>query len=149
MAAMTRQLDELTRAEAIRLLAVASIGRVGVTIGALPAIFPVNYVVLDESIIFPSAPGTQFAAAVREAVVAFEVDDADLRTTTGWSVLVIGRARPVTDAALLEQARGFELVPWATGSRDSFVQLPLDIVTGRRSRAGDGHREHGSIRDVG
>jgi nitroimidazol reductase NimA-like FMN-containing flavoprotein (pyridoxamine 5'-phosphate oxidase superfamily) len=140
---MKRRLDELSRGEAIGLLAAGSIGRVGVTIGALPAILPVNYVVLDDSIVFRSAPGTKFSAALTEAVVAFEVDDADARATTGWSVLVVGKARRITDAALLEQVEALELVPWAPGSRDNFVQIPLDIVTGRRIKApaGQGHRD--------
>jgi nitroimidazol reductase NimA-like FMN-containing flavoprotein (pyridoxamine 5'-phosphate oxidase superfamily) len=141
IAPMTREIDDLSRLEAIQLLAGGSLGRVGVTISALPAIFPVSYVVFDDSIVFRSVPGTKFAAAVSEAVVAFEVDDADPHATTGWSVLVVGKARPITDAALLEQVQELGLVPWAPGVHDDFVQIPLDIVTGRRIRAsdGDGH----------
>ena len=45
-----RGLEVLSEDVAARLLASGAVGRVGVTIGALPAIFPVNYVVVDGAI---------------------------------------------------------------------------------------------------
>ena len=102
---MERRLDELTRTEAIRLLTTASVGRLGITMDALPAILPVNYAVVDDAIVFRSSPGAKVSAAVQGAVVAFEADESDVRSSTGWSVLVVGCAREITDRARLEQVR--------------------------------------------
>jgi nitroimidazol reductase NimA-like FMN-containing flavoprotein (pyridoxamine 5'-phosphate oxidase superfamily) len=133
----------LSRADALGLLAGESIGRVGVTVGALPAILPVNYGMLDGMIVFRTAPGTKLSAAVQEAVVAFEVDHADSHARAGWSVLVVGHARRITDAELLERVRALELRPWAPGQRDHFVQISPEMVTGRRINppAGEGHSD--------
>ena len=132
---MTRRLDELSRAEAIRLLTTSSIGRVGITMGALPAILPVSYAVVDDSIVFRSDTGSKFSAAVEGAVVAFETDESDVAAKTGWSVLVVGCAREITDAAMLERVRAMGLDSWAPNPRDQFVRIPLDVVSGRRVSA--------------
>ena len=50
-------LELLDERDALRLLANSEVGRVGVTIGALPAIFPVNYRLIDGCVVFRSAPG--------------------------------------------------------------------------------------------
>jgi len=136
---MTRRLDELSRAEAVHLLTTASIGRVGITMGALPAILPVNYAVVDDAIVFRSDTGSRFSAAMEGAVVAFETDESDLASSTGWSVLVVGCAREITDAPTLERVRALGLDAWALGPRDHFVEIPLDVVTGRRISAPLGH----------
>jgi nitroimidazol reductase NimA-like FMN-containing flavoprotein (pyridoxamine 5'-phosphate oxidase superfamily) len=142
---MNRRLDELTRDEAIRLLATASIGRVGITVGALPAILPVNYAVMDDAIVFRSAPGAKLSAAMEGVVVAFETDESDVRSSTAWSVLVIGYAREITDRARLDRARSLDLQSWVPGFGDRFVEIPLELVTGRRITApvGDLHRQQG------
>jgi len=68
-------LELLTEAEARALLSSGEVGRVGITVGALPAIFPVNYRIVDGRIFFRTAPGSKMSAAAEGTVVAFEVDD--------------------------------------------------------------------------
>ena len=68
---------ELDRADCLRRLAQAGVGRVSTTVGALPTIFPVNYALLDDDIVFRTDAGTNLAAAVLDAVIAFEIDDID------------------------------------------------------------------------
>ena len=58
-------LELLDETEAMRLLAHSEVGRVGITIGAMPAIFPVNYRLIDGSIVFRTAPGSKLTAASR------------------------------------------------------------------------------------
>ena len=65
---------ELGPAECIALLGSVQVGRVGVTIDALPAVLPVNFVVWNGSIVFRTVPGTKLDAAAAGDVVAFEVD---------------------------------------------------------------------------
>jgi hypothetical protein len=48
-------LEPLTEDHARGLLATGEVGRVGITIGALPAIFPVNYWLTDGTIVFRTA----------------------------------------------------------------------------------------------
>lgn len=114
------------------LLTGAKIGRVGVCVGAMPAIFPVNFVVDGDSIVFRTAEGTKLNAATHQTVVAFECDRVDEFEHSGWSVLAVGMARAVTDPDEIERLRRLPLRPWAAGHRECFVRIPLDLVTGRR-----------------
>jgi hypothetical protein len=82
-------LELLSDEQCWRLLSSGEVGRVAITMHALPAIFPVNYTVIDGTIVFLTSPGSKLAAAIRQAVVAFEVDDYERTDRTGvgasWS----------------------------------------------------------------
>lgn len=125
-------LELLAEAKCLDLLAAHEVGRVGITIGALPAIFPVNYAVVDGDIVFRTAPGSKLAAATRNTVVAFEVDDYDSADRSGWSVLVIGRADVVHDLDVTFRVLATGPEPWAAGQRTSIVRISPDFVSGRR-----------------
>jgi nitroimidazol reductase NimA-like FMN-containing flavoprotein (pyridoxamine 5'-phosphate oxidase superfamily) len=125
-------LEILDEAEAFRLLAGSEVGRVGVTIGALPAIFPVNYRLVDGSIVFWSAPGSKLSAAAAGAVVAFEVDDYQAADRSGWSVLAIGRAEIVLDLDLTFRVLASRLEPFVEGFRTSIVRIEPTLLSGRR-----------------
>ena len=70
-----------------------------ITVGALPAVLPINFRLVDDRIVFRTSGGAKLDAATRNAVVAFEVDDMEPLSHTGWSVMVTGMAREVTDPA--------------------------------------------------
>jgi nitroimidazol reductase NimA-like FMN-containing flavoprotein (pyridoxamine 5'-phosphate oxidase superfamily) len=123
-------LELLEPEECRSLLGRGGIGRVGVTIGALPAIFPVNYAVLGEDIVFLTGEGTKLRTAVDRSVVAFQIDEFD--NATGWSVLAVGVAAEITDGAELDAARTLRLVPFAGGDRCHFVRIRPEFVSGRR-----------------
>jgi nitroimidazol reductase NimA-like FMN-containing flavoprotein (pyridoxamine 5'-phosphate oxidase superfamily) len=125
-------LELLTEAECRSLLASGSIGRVGVTVGALPVILPVNYAYVDGAIVFRTAEGTKLRAAVDRAVIAFEVDEYDEALQHGWSVLAVGQASEVADEAELATFRALGLAPWADGTRTHYVRLVPEMLTGRR-----------------
>lgn len=95
---------ELSLTECHDLLASHSVGRVAVTTAAGPAIIPVNYVFArdDNAVVFRTEPDSTPAAAEGE-VVAFEVDRLDEELRVGWSVVVAGQARRVTDPAEVER----------------------------------------------
>ena len=128
---MAVRLVELDPEECLRRLERGGVGRVGVSVGALPAIFPVNFAMLDGDVVFRSGPGTKLGAAATGEVVAFEIDHADTFGHTGWSVLVVGVARPITDPDALAEARRLPLSSWADGDRDTFVRLESARITGR------------------
>jgi nitroimidazol reductase NimA-like FMN-containing flavoprotein (pyridoxamine 5'-phosphate oxidase superfamily) len=125
-------LEMLGRDECLTLLTRRSVGRVGITISALPVIFPVNFSVLDGDVVFRSSPGSKLTTAVQRAVVAFEVDDVDPTYHSGWSVLVVGPAHEITNPTELEQARALPLVPWAPGAKGHYIRIRTELVSGRR-----------------
>lgn len=125
-------LEVLTRDECQRLLGTGGVGRVAVIDGGHPMIFPVNYVVDGEDVVFRTAEGTKFDAAARGQVIAFEIDEADPIHHVGWSVVVAGRAEEVLDPARRARLAAGRLRPWADGQKDRFVAVRPERVTGRR-----------------
>ena len=90
-------LHTLDRGECLRLLEQGVIGRVVYTAGAMPAAQPVNYAMDGDEIIFRTEGGTKMELAVTNAVVAFEIDEIDVATRSGWSVLAVGEAYHVSN----------------------------------------------------
>ena len=124
-------LEVLARPDCLALLARHALGRVSVSIGALPAILPVTYRLSGEAVVLRTTPGTRFDAAVRNAVVAFEVDDLDEVTGAGWSVMVTGFAEEIVGPEL-DWAHTLGLPSWADDGGTRFVRIPCAEVTGRR-----------------
>jgi hypothetical protein len=75
------------------------------------------------------------AAATDDGRVAFEVDEIDERTRSGWSVLAQAVAHEVTAADrddLLVRTRASGVEPWAPGDRGHWIRLVPLHLTGRR-----------------
>jgi nitroimidazol reductase NimA-like FMN-containing flavoprotein (pyridoxamine 5'-phosphate oxidase superfamily) len=125
-------LERIERDECLRLLKAQGVGRVGCTIRCRPVIYPVNYAVADDSIIFLTRRGGDLDGATEGTIVGFEIDSADFAYHEGWSVLVVGRSAHVSDPAALKRARDLTLGSWAGGDRDVMVRIVLDEVSGQR-----------------
>jgi uncharacterized protein len=126
----------LDRAASMRLLASARVGRLVFTVNALPAVRLMNFAVVGGLILLRTAAGTTVARKVDDVIVAFEADELDVATSSGWSVVATGRATRVTDPGLIARYRNIPLLPWAPGDRDQFVTITTEVVEGRRvSRA--------------
>ncbi|TNC23604.1 pyridoxamine 5'-phosphate oxidase family protein [Amycolatopsis alkalitolerans] len=122
------RLTELGRDEALKLLGSVELGRIVFTEHALPAIRPVNHIVDDEDVIIRSHTGAALTSSV-DTVVAYEADDIDPRTHTGWSVIITGIARKVTDeAAIARYERALQ--PWVDRSMDQVLRIHAEFVTG-------------------
>ncbi len=119
--------------ECRRLLESDQVGRLGYCTDFGPRIVPMSYIVTGDFLTFLTAASTEAARHVPSHPVAFEVDQVDASTLTGWSVLVLGNARLREYASLrmLHVPRTPRL--WPEGQRPLVLQLPLDRVTGRRS----------------
>jgi nitroimidazol reductase NimA-like FMN-containing flavoprotein (pyridoxamine 5'-phosphate oxidase superfamily) len=130
------RLETLTRGECLELMATVPVGRIGVSIGALPVILPVNFALVDGSIVIRTVPGTKLDAAARHAVVAFEVDSYAADGSSGWSVLVQGFCAEVTDPAERTALAGRASRAWAfdDGVAQRFVRIETSFVNGRRFR---------------
>ena len=127
------------------LLAQERVGRVALSMGALPAVFPVNYAVVSDEIMFFTGEGTKLRAALTNTVLAFEVDHVDPFHETGWSVLVVGVTREITEPVIVAGARASGLRPWADGDRPHLIGLTIEFLSGRRIAGStdlrDGHVE--------
>jgi nitroimidazol reductase NimA-like FMN-containing flavoprotein (pyridoxamine 5'-phosphate oxidase superfamily) len=128
----TTGLEVLDRAECMQLLASTNLGRVILSVGALPAAFPVNYRVRGAAIIFRTGPGTKVTRALDSNVVGFEVDSVDARTGAGWSVLVIGSATIVSDPDEIDALEQWGIPSLAGDQLPLFVRISVDQVSGRR-----------------
>jgi len=122
----------LDEEECFSLLHDGSLGRVAVSLGEIPGVFPVNYRAYHGDIYFFTAEGTKLAAATRRATVAFEIDHFDAEYHHGWSVLAVGVATEVQETLIRALAAHFPLQPWAPGDRCHLVQIRPDFISGRR-----------------
>ena len=127
-----RPLVDMDVDECYARLADGDIGRVAMALPDGPSIVPVNYILDGRSIVVRTAPYTQLAGH-RNGPVAFEVDDIEPEFMRGWSVVVVGHAFPMEDAEEMIALRsGGRLKPWAAGSRNLYIKIVPDRVTGRR-----------------
>ena len=125
-------LDVISDDECRDLLATAEVGRVIVSIDALPAALPVNHWLIDDTIVFRTAPGTKLTAALNHTVVGFEVDEIDPAIRSGWSVLVIGTSNVVSDPAEIARLDRAGLRSWAPVAAPHYVQIRIQRISGRR-----------------
>ncbi|WP_328886787.1 pyridoxamine 5'-phosphate oxidase family protein [Streptomyces sp. NBC_00316] len=131
------RLRDLDPDECRALLDTHGVGRVAVSTPDGPAVIPVNYDVIDDAIVFRTAPASVPAAAVGTDV-AFEIDHVDEAMSQGWSVLVVGPARVVTEPeAVRRLAVRARSKPWAGGQREMWVSIRPTRLTGRRISPAD------------
>ena len=93
-------LRQLGPDQCLELLASCQVGRVGTSVGALPVILPVNYVVFDHGVLSARHPAPS-------VVVAFEADAYDPDGSAGWSVLLVGKANEISHPVEFERAEAF------------------------------------------
>jgi uncharacterized protein len=130
------ELKALDRQECLRLLAGHAVGRVSTESGS-PAAIPVNYIVDGQEVVFRLRRGSGVAAAARNAIMAFEVDEVDSRTHTGWSVLGIGESYEVDDNARLAALATRVPDTWAPRRGAHTIAIPLTVLSGRRLSLAD------------
>ena len=127
------RIEVLERRECLERLAADRVGRLAVVHGGEPMIFPVNYVLDGDSVVFRTAPGTKLDAAGR-AGACFEVDAFDRDRRCGWSVVVAGRLEEVTryDGPAFDRLSALGVDPWAGGEKHHVLRLVPRRITGRR-----------------
>lgn len=124
--------ENLSRHECLRLLASAQAGRIVYSHQALPAVEPVDFTVDGGSVVVRAGVESRLAKALQRAVVAFEADEYDAATGTGWSVTVVGESCAVDDPAQVERLSGLVPQHWALNGKDHFVRISVASVAGRR-----------------
>lgn len=125
-------IERIDRDQCLRLLAADEVGRLAVVAGGEAAIFPVNYRLDGEAIVFRTDPGTKLDHGPRSRA-CFEIDHFDRQERAGWSVVVTGRLEEVTryDAATFERVQHLPIDPWAGGEKAHRVRLVPERITGR------------------
>ena len=124
--------QSFSREQCLALVASVPVGRVVYTDQALPAVVPMSFVLDGDEVVFHTGAGSALAAAIRNAVVAFQADEFDPGTTTGWSITIIGQARLVDNAEETARLARLPLRPWVPAVTGQFFRIPARHVAGRR-----------------
>jgi nitroimidazol reductase NimA-like FMN-containing flavoprotein (pyridoxamine 5'-phosphate oxidase superfamily) len=127
-----RFLEILDEAQCRRLLPTRTIGRLGFTEDALPAILPVAFTLQGGHVLIAVRHDSSVVNAVRRSVVAFQVDEYDPASRTGWSVTVVGPSRIIRDP---QEVAALGRMPVTTPPPDParcYVAVQLGLVRGWR-----------------
>ncbi|MFA1547300.1 pyridoxamine 5'-phosphate oxidase family protein [Actinomadura chokoriensis] len=130
-------LEELDRAECLRLVAGGAIGRVAFDDGEGPTVIPVNYAADGDTVIFRTSSSGRLNRSLLTTVIggevrmAFQVDRFDEADHVGWSVLLRGGAHPLSEE---EKEKAARVDPWPGGDREAWFRLRALEVSGRRLR---------------
>ncbi len=116
--------------ECWEVLAGQEVGRFATSLDRFPEIFPMNYVVDDQTIVFRTAEGSKLFELTANDNVAFEVDGWD--NDCGWSVIVKGTAHEIEDDDERDRVEGLGLRPWVPTVKRHVIRIVPSEVTGRR-----------------
>ncbi len=115
----------LSPQECRQLLARHELGRVAWATTDGIVVLPVSYRLVEDRIVFRTATGALLAGLAVPQPVAFEIDDLDSETQTGWSVLAQG----ISGSG--EPGEAAETRPWAPGDRPVTVVIQPSAYSGR------------------
>ncbi|GAA3811759.1 pyridoxamine 5'-phosphate oxidase family protein [Nocardioides panacisoli] len=118
----------IEREECISLLRTQKVGRIAFTDDSGPDTIPVNFALDGEDVLIATTGYSAMARAATGARVAFEVDEIDPFTESGWSVVIRGHAHRESPFAPMDNPP----YPWAEGNRGYVIRIKPDAVTGRR-----------------
>jgi len=126
-------LDSLDRSECLRLLGTEQVGRLVMVDNGRPEIFPVNYVLHGDGVLFRTDVGTKLGSSTGRPV-AFEVDHIDPNAGPAWSVVIHGTAQRI-DASGRENAMAVGPSSWVVSTKPHLVRITPTEITGRRINA--------------
>jgi nitroimidazol reductase NimA-like FMN-containing flavoprotein (pyridoxamine 5'-phosphate oxidase superfamily) len=124
------KLEAMSREDCEAHLVAGGVGRVVFSTQRGPVALPVNFVSVNGHVIFRT--DDSMASAIEfEETVGFEVDHIDEAMSGGWSVLATGTPYRVIDPKACQEIASLEIEPWAGGTRDVFIWIAIDELTGR------------------
>ena len=124
-------LKALSPEECLELLQRAAVGRIGYCVDGMAIILPVNFAVLDGDIVFCTAKGSKLSWLSLRGRLSFQADESRNTDREGWSVLVHGVAREVTDPNELEILRRAAVRSWLHSPAEHWVRIRIDTISGR------------------
>lgn len=122
----------LSTGECFELLETVPIGRVAYQADGAIQIFPVTFRVSGTRIVFRSGLGSKLDSAEMKRACTFEADQWSETDSQGWSVIVRGIVRPVTDPIRVEALETLQLRPWLQGPDMGWIEIIELDVSGRR-----------------
>ena len=129
---MTVAYRDLSRERCMLLLERSAMGRLAYCSEHGPRIYPLNFTLHGDAIVFRTAAYTTLGTEVGGRNVAFEVDAIDGVGQHGWSIVVYGPAAIVSDPGeVAELRRVADPQPWAPGVRTLYVRIPVRRISGR------------------
>lgn len=124
---------EIGRTECLRLLQYESfVARLAFAVDGLVHIRPVNYLSDESRLVFCTTSSTVVGAVSSGTGVVLEIDGSRPLDHSGWSVIVRGPAREITDPQELEYLRRGPLKSWAVARGGRWVQVDIDEISGVR-----------------
>ena len=125
-----KEIRILTEDECWDALLSASLGRLAVSVGGIPDIFPVNFVAADRRLVFRTAEGTKLLELTVNNRVAFETDGLEL--DSAWSIVVKGTARIIDKQSDIDAAENLPLHPLIPTLKYIYVEITPSVLYGRR-----------------
>jgi len=122
----------LTDEECWERLSRQELGRLVTAVGDVLDIFPVNYTVDGESLVFRTAEGSKLTELSINDDVLFEVDDHT--DTDAWSVVVRGHAHRLETEHEVRAADDLPLRPWVPTLKYNYVRVQPTSLSGRAFR---------------
>jgi hypothetical protein len=123
----TGRLIDLTADECLALAASKPVGRLAWNGPEGPTVVPVNYVLTGRRVHIRTTAYSAVARECNDNLVAFEVDELDADTRSGWSVLIRGRAHLRFGGTEYDRPD-----VWPAGVRSLQMAIDADEISGRR-----------------
>ncbi len=125
----------LTDPECWSQLSEQELGRLVTYAGGVLDIFPVNYTVDRQCIVFRTAEGSKLTELTINDEVLFEVDQ--YTDVDAWSIVVRGRAHRLATTEDVAQADTLPLKPWIPTLKYNYVRIVPTSISGRVFQRGE------------
>ena len=130
----TNPVEILSEDDCWELMLSANLGRLAVSVGGIPDIYPVNFVASDKRLLFRTTEGTKLLELTVNNNVAFESDG--VGREQAWSVVVKGMARILDTRAEIDAAEELPLRPLVPTLKYIWVEITPRSLSGRRFTLG-------------
>ena len=130
----TNPVEILSEDDCWELLLSANLGRLAVSVGGIPDIYPVNFVASDKRLLFRTTEGTKLLELTVNNNVAFESDG--VGREQAWSVVAKGMARIRDTRAEIDAAEELPLRPLVPTLKYTWVEITPRSLSGRRFTIG-------------
>lgn len=127
--------EQLSESDCRMLLSTGAVGRVGLCTSEGPVVLPVNYAVVDETVVLRTTMVGILGSIDEGQPLAFEADHLDYAYQHGWSVLVRGTAHVLSEGEQEHVRRVCEPRAWAS-ARSRHIALQGAWLSGRRLGTG-------------
>lgn len=125
--------ERLDAAECWELLREARFGRLAIAAVGDIDIFPINFAVDGNSVVFRTSEGTKLLESVISNRVALEADNRDPVIGEAWSVVIKGMPRLLERFDSIYAAQRLNIRPWIDDPpKIYFVRVTVDSISGRR-----------------